>query len=126
MLRMGTVICVGMFAASLFLACGDKNDPLSPYGAGGMGGGSPGIDGGMGGSPAVSFAADIMPLLQKSCSCHVTGSVAPALNNYANAKAAADASNSAIQEGSMPIAGPLSESDKALFQSWVSAGAPNN
>jgi hypothetical protein len=125
MFRIGTVVCVGMLAASLFLACGDKNAPLSPYGAGGMGG-IPEPDSGTGGSLATSFAADIMPLLEKSCSCHVTGSTTPALGDYASVKAVADASNTAIQQDGMPPGGPLSAADKALFQSWVSAGAPNN
>ena len=137
--RLGMITMVGIFAACLFFACGDKNAPLSPAatggsaGGGGEGGAGPGIDGGGGlgsggstGSTGVSFSADIMPLLEKSCSCHVTGSIAPALNNYANVKSSADAANTAIKNGSMPITGPLSAADQALFASWVSAGTPNN
>ena len=118
MSRIGLVVIVGWLAMPLLLACGDKNAPLSP---GASGGGAAGRDGG-----AVSFALDIMPLLQRSCSCHVSGSTAPALNNYASVKAEADASNTAIQDDSMPIAAPLPDADKALFASWVNAGAPNN
>ena len=134
--RFGMITMVGIFAACLFFACGDKNAPLSPAatggsaGGGGEGGAGPGIDGGgglgSGGSTGVSFSVDILPLLEKSCSCHVTGSIAPALNNYANVKSSADAANTAIKSGSMPIAGSLSAADQALFQSWVSAGTPNN
>ena len=123
MSRIGLVVIVGWLAMPLLLACGDKNAPLSPGASGGSGGGggAAGRDGG-----AVSFALDIMPLLQRSCSCHVSGSTAPALNNYASVKAEADASNTAIQDDSMPIAAPLPDADKALFASWVNAGAPNN
>ena len=135
--RTGLIAIVGTLAACLFFACGDKNAPLTPTatggtpGGGGDGGGAPGIDGGCGqggsgGSTGVSFTLDILPLMEKSCSCHVTGSIAPALNNYANVKASATASNTAIQNGSMPIAGPLSAADQALFSSWISAGMPNN
>ena len=123
MSRIGLVVIVGWLAMPLLLACGDKNAPLSPGASGGSGGGggAAGRDGG-----AVSFALDIMPLLQRSCSCHVSGSTAPALNNYASVKAEAAASNTAIQNDTMPIAAPLPDADKALFASWVNAGAPNN
>jgi hypothetical protein len=137
--RIGLVTIVGTLAACLFFACGDKNDPLQPVaaggsvGGGGQGGSDPGIDGGCGqggagggGSTGVSFAADIMPLVEKSCSCHVTGSIAPALGNYAQVKASATASNIAIKDGSMPIVAPLSAAEQALFASWISAGMPNN
>jgi hypothetical protein len=116
----------------MFFACGDKNAPLPPTATGGsLGGGgeggTPAIDGGgNGGSTGVSFAADILPLMKRACDCHVSGSIAPALNNYANVKASASASSAAIKEGSMPITGPLSPADQTLWESWVSAGMPNN
>ncbi len=130
-IRMMTI--VGTLAACMLFACGDKNAPLSPsgmggtLGGGGEGGSGPTIDGGggSGGSPGVSFAVDILPLMKRACDCHVSGSIAPALNNYANVKAAASASNAAIKEGSMPIGAPLSAADQALFESWVNAGMPN-
>jgi|GEM_PF-6253872 len=142
--RIGMITIVGSLAACLFFACGDKNAPLSPAGTGGSsvggvggsggeGGSIPGIDGGTGidaegagGSVAVSYKDDIVPLLTKSCSCHTSGAIAPALDTYANVKAAAAASEAAIDDGSMPIAGPLPADEEALFEAWVNAGAPNN
>jgi len=142
--RIGMITIVGSLAACLFFACGDKNAPLSPAGTGGSagsgvggsggeGGSSPGIDGGVGidadgtgGSVGVSYKDDIVPLLTKSCSCHTSGAIAPALDTYANVKASASASEAAIDDGTMPIAAPLSAADAALFESWVNAGAPNN
>jgi hypothetical protein len=134
MSRIGMLSLVAIIAVGLLLACGDKNAPLSPGGAGGApdgggGGGYPGLDGACGvptPSPGVSFVADIQPLLTKSCSCHVTGSSAPLLNNYANVKASAEASRTAITNGSMPISAPLSAEEQALFESWLQAGMPNN
>jgi hypothetical protein len=132
MSRIGTIALAATVAVGLLFACGDKNAPLSPSGepAGddsGAGGSSGGGDGGdIKPSGGVSFSADIMPLLTKSCSCHVTGSIPPALNNYASVKASAEVSATAIAEGSMPIAAPLSPAEQALFQSWLKAGMPNN
>jgi hypothetical protein len=110
---------VAALVVGLLLGCGDKNAPLFSGGSGGAGGG------GAGGSN-VSFAADIQPLLAKSCSCHVLGANAPALDTYANVKAAAQASSAAIADGTMPISGPLSAAEQALFDSWLAAGMPNN
>jgi hypothetical protein len=50
----------------------------------------------------------------------------PLLDAYASVKAEASASNQQIIDDLMPPSSPLSSPDKALFQSWVSAGAPNN
>jgi hypothetical protein len=76
------------------------------------------------GSTRVTFATDIFPLLKKSCSCHVERSVGPALDSYSNVLSAANNSNTAIQNGTMPLSGPLSATDRALFQSWIDAGKP--
>jgi hypothetical protein len=68
-------------------------------------------------------------MLKSSCtSCH-TGAASPRgvdLSTYAGAKANASSANSAIQGGSMPPQGALSGTNKQLFQSWVTAGEPNN
>jgi hypothetical protein len=68
-------------------------------------------------------------LLKSSCtSCH-SGSFASSgvdLSTYAGAKANLSAANGAIQSGRMPLSGPLSATNKQLFQSWVTEGAPNN
>jgi hypothetical protein len=95
-------------------------------GAGGVtgAGGASGTGGSTG--TTVSFKLQIMPLLEKSCSCHVTGGFSPLLDNYADTKAAASASNQAIKDGTMPPGGSLSAADQALFQSWIDAKTPNN
>ncbi len=127
MLRIGTLAFVGAVTVWLFFACGDKGYQLTPAETPGFDGGGVSTDGGGCNTPhAVSFATDILPLVKRACWCHVDGSTGPALDNYRNVLSAADASNRAIQEGSMPVAGPLSDADKALFQSWIDAGKPNN
>jgi hypothetical protein len=84
--------------------------------------------GGAGGSTtaAVSFSKQVLPLMQKSCSCHMSASIPPQLNNYANVSANAESSLTSIKSGSMPPSGALSAADKDMFQSWISAGKPNN
>ena len=82
-----------------------------------------------GGSSGASYSKDIAPMLKSNCtSCHA-GAFAPSgvdLSTYAGAKANAGAANSAIQAGKMPPSGALSATNKQLFQSWVTEGAPNN
>jgi len=127
MLRIGTVAIAGALCAWLFFACGDKGYGPTPGETGSLDSGAVSLDGGGCNTPhAVSFATDILPLIKRACSCHVDGTTGPALNNYANVLSAADISNTSIQQGSMPPTGPLSDADKALFQSWINAGKPNN
>jgi hypothetical protein len=45
------------------------------------------------------------------------------LNDYASAVRFAAASNGRIQAGTMPQSGPLSASDKAIFDQWVKGGS---
>jgi hypothetical protein len=86
----------------------------------------------VGGSDAgssVSYATQIAPLLKANCtSCH--GGSSPQsgidLSTYAGASKNANVANSAIQNGNMPPGGSMSAANKQLFQSWVTAGAPNN
>jgi hypothetical protein len=74
-----------------------------------------------------SFSTDIQPLIKRACSCHATASgFPPPLDTYANVKASATVSDSAMQKGTMPSTAPLPAADKALFHAWVTAGAPNN
>jgi hypothetical protein len=98
-------------------------------GSGGSGGSSTGRDAGADAVSAVSYSKQIAPMLKSSCtSCH-TGAASPRgvdLGTYAGVKANLTAANSAIQGGSMPPSGPLSGTNKQLFQSWVNQGAPNN
>jgi len=96
----------------------------------GSGGGTSASSGGAGGSSsAVSYSKQIAPLLKSNCtSCH-SGSFASSgvdLSTYAGAKANASAASGAIQVGRMPPSGPLSATNKQLFQSWVTEGALDN
>ena len=145
MLSIRTLTVVGSLCFCLLLACGDKINPKGDYptGTGGTEGPPPtaGIDGGevseagaQGGTgggggttaPAVSYTNDIVPLLKKACLCHVVGGQEPLLDTYPNVKKNAAASMQSINDGIMPPASALSSSDKALFQSWINAGTPNN
>jgi cytochrome c peroxidase len=80
-------------------------------------------------SSTVSYASQIAPLLKANCqSCHSGANATSGidLSTYSSVKSNANVANSAIQEGLMPPTGPLSAANKQLFQSWVTAGAPNN
>ena len=132
MSRIGMIALVAATSLGFLFACGDKNAPLTPSGVGGRpdgGGSTVGIDGACGVTPpntGVSFKMDIQPLMVKACSCHVTGSIPPLLGDYASVKASAEISEVAITNGTMPINGPLSPAEQALFASWLQAGMPNN
>jgi hypothetical protein len=142
---------VGSLFACLLFACGDKG--AVPYATGGAGaggntagtggagaggntagtggagaGGNTAGTGGAGGNTgaSVSYSLQIVPLLQKSCSCHVTGGTSPLLDTYANVKATASTSDQQIADDLMPPGEPLSSTDKAIFQAWVTQGALNN
>jgi hypothetical protein len=135
MLRFLTII--GSLTLGLLFACGDKINPQGDYqtGTGGSIGPTPtgGVDGGEqteAGPPGntVSFVNDVMPLLKKSCLCHVLGGEAPLLDTYSNVKTNARVSMQSIQAGDMPPPPQslLSASDKNILQSWINAGYPNN
>jgi hypothetical protein len=79
----------------------------------------------------ISFAADVMPLIQSSCAkpdCHAAGSIngPGALTNYSQIKNAAVQIQSAVVSRFMPQDGSLSTSQIKTINCWVSAGAPNN
>jgi hypothetical protein len=127
MLRIGSLTIIGSLA--LLFACGDKINPRGDYSTGGAGGVPGVLDGGESAEAGLppSFTYDILPLLKKECACHVSGGVSPLLDTYSNTKANANASMQSINNGTMPEGlPPLSASEKALFQSWISAGMPNN
>ncbi len=132
MSRIGIIALVAATSVGFLFGCGDKNAPLTPVPTvppDGGGSSIVGIDGACGVTPpstGVSFKADIQPLLVKACSCHTNSSVPPSLADYASVKASAEISNVAIVNGTMPIAGPLSPAEQALFASWLQAGMPNN
>jgi hypothetical protein len=131
MLRIGSLTIIGTVSLGLLFACGDKINPRGDFPTGEPTGGTIGsVDGGgQTGEAGVppGFTYDILPLLKKSCLCHVQGGVQPPLDTYSNVKANANASMQSILDGSMPVGlPPLSTSDKNLFQSWINAGTPNN
>jgi len=71
----------------------------------------------------------IEPLLKTNCtSCH--GATVQNMNvrvdTYANLKASLSDVTDLLVNGGMPPAGPLSDADIQLFQSWVDQGALNN
>jgi hypothetical protein len=80
----------------------------------------------------------IAPIVMRACaSCHVEGGVAPfALDSYATVSVMAPVALSAIEGGRMPPWMPdpdcrefederlLTADEKAVFQAWVAAGAP--
>ena len=77
----------------------------------------------------VSFKTQIEPLLKTNCtSCH--GATVQNMNvrvdTYANLKASLSDVTDLLVNGGMPPAGPLSDADIQLFQSWVDQGALNN
>ncbi len=125
---MSRIVSVTVAALGLcgLIACGDKINPAGPY---------PKLDAAVGGDdsgasdagPVPSYAYDIVPLLKKSCLCHVSGGEPPLLDTYANVRSNASSSLQDILGDLMPQgAPPLSASEKALFQRWVNAGTPNN
>lgn len=85
----------------------------------------------------VSFAGDILPLLDVHCNgCHAGGSPSGGLNLTAHEGAAESSLEGSLIERlrlpadnikMMPLNGtPLPECDIVLFESWVADGAPNN
>lgn len=75
----------------------------------------------------VSYDSDIKSLLDQNCtSCHKPGGDSPDLSTYSAAKSGLSSSISQINADKMPKSSPLSASDKAKFEAWQSAGAPES
>ena len=85
----------------------------------------------------VSFAGDILPILDTHCNgCHSGGAPSAGLNLTFHSTVAESALEWSLLERlrlpatnirMMPLGGqPLSECDIVLFESWTSAGAPQN
>jgi len=85
---------------------------------------------GSGGSNAaggVTYTANIGTILTNHCTnCHGAGGTLPDLSTYSGASQNANKSFSDISNGTMPKSGtsPLSADEFNMFQTWVSAGAP--
>ncbi len=82
---------------------------------------------------AVSYADDIVPLLQAQCNtsgCHIAGGTGDGL--FENHPAVlAKVNNGSMQDRvidqrNMPPNGTLSDCQVATFQAWLDAGAPDN
>jgi hypothetical protein len=78
----------------------------------------------------VTYSNDIQPLIASKCassSCHATNAQPPDLSNYDKLKAnITRVKVRAIDQRTMPAAGPLSNTEIAKIQSWIDAGTPNN
>ena len=78
-------------------------------------------------NPAIGifYINDIKSLMANQCvGCHGPGAISPDLTSYASVKAAANSALAAMQNGSMPKAGPLPSTQIAAFKSWVDAKMP--
>ena len=86
---------------------------------------------------AISYAGDILPLLDNHCNgCHSGGAPSAGLDLTVHSSAAESALAGILLERlrlpatnirMMPLGGqPLPECDIVLFESWASAGAPQN
>jgi len=78
-----------------------------------------------------AFAANILPIVQNSCSissCHATGSAngPGALTNYSQVSAAASRIRTAVANGTMPQGGSLTLAQKNSILCWIDSGFPNN
>jgi hypothetical protein len=83
------------------------------------------------GDTGVSFASDIMPIIQTNCavpSCHAAGSAQPAFTSYAAISARAAAIKLRTGNGSMPPGAipDLSADEIQRIACWVDDGAKNN
>ncbi len=120
-------ICLVMLAA-----CGSSGNSPGDYPLGNDGSvdltAMPrGEDGATGESaPLPSFAHDILPMLDKSCSCHALAGNPPLLDTYADVADSGAACLQSLEDGLMPPAASLPGSDFALLQSWVAGGMPDN
>lgn len=82
---------------------------------------------------AVSYADDIVPLLQGQCNtagCHTAGGTGNGIFEN-HAAVLAKVNNGSMQDRvldqrDMPPAGTLSDCQIATFQAWLTAGAPDN
>ena len=87
------------------------------------------VDDGLLYGAAVTYDADIQPIVAMSCSpCHTSGSSGGVnLNSFAGASVNANNALAEILAETMPqTGGPLDEDEKDLWQVWVDDGTPEN
>ena len=83
-------------------------------------------------STAKSFAADVTPVVQSSCSfdsdCHGSGSTSGPgeLLNYSQIFSAKSTIRSEVASGGMPKDKNLTSAEKNAILRWIDSGAPNN
>ena len=137
------LLFAGVLAVGFVGACGSGG----PGGAGGnsapggtASGGSIAVGGSSatggvtsaGGSAAgsgVSFKTQILPMLKTNCvSCHgpTEQSFGVRVDTYEYVTNSLDSVTEMLVGGGMPPTGPLSDTDRQLFQDWVDQGALNN
>ena len=84
------------------------------------------------GGTTKSFAANVMPIVQASCSfdsdCHGSGSPSGPgpLLDYTEIFNARSVIRSAIVNGDMPKGATLTSAEKNAIACWIDNGAPNN
>ena len=82
--------------------------------------------------PNYSFATDVAPILQASCSnsagCHGSGSSSGpgALVTYSEVSAAATQVQASVLAGRMPLGSTLTAAQLQIINCWVKNGALNN
>lgn len=141
---------VGVLAVGLVGACG-SGGPGGSVGGSGSGGSvatggmrSSGGNAAVGGSNAaggaistgtsaagtgVSFNTQILPMLKANCvSCHgpTQQNFGVRVDTYEYVTNSLDSVAQILVGGGMPPSGPLSDTDRQLFQDWVDQGALNN
>lgn len=82
------------------------------------------------GDTLVSFAGDLLPLIEAYCSisgCHDgSNGLADALTSYAEVRPVADSIIAQVARREMPIGITLTETEIAMFTRWLAQGALNN
>jgi hypothetical protein len=131
-------LLVGVLAVGLVGACGSGGSGgaggnLAPGGTGGSGGsnaaGGATATGGSAAGTGVSFKTQILPMLKTNCvSCHgpTEQSFGVRVDTYEYVSNSLDSVTEMLVGGGMPPSGPLSDTDRQLFQDWVDQGALNN
>ena len=108
---------VTVLIAGILSSCKKNSDTQAPADCGGT---------------AKTFAADVRPIVQASCSfdsdCHGSGSASGpgSLLNYSQIFNARSAIRAAISSGEMPKNGSLTSAEKNAIICWIDNGAVNN
>lgn len=124
------VLCTMLLALCFVYSCkksgGDSTGGNNGGGGGGGGTYTPNCT-----SAAVQFSANVLPIIQNSCTasgCHNAGSSngPGALTTYAEISAAKTQIRAAVLSGAMPKTGSLTTAQKNSIICWIDAGGLNN